>query len=62
MNESGFGINEEQVMKMLIHLDNIQKYKIMTGKQEWIIDIECINTVDKVIVFTLIFKDEYMNT
>ena len=34
MDESGFNINKKQAMKMLIHLNNIQKYKIVTGKQE----------------------------
>ena len=48
-------------MKVLIHLDNIQKYKVVTGKQEWITDIKCINMVDKAIAFILIFKNEYMN-
>ena len=33
----------------------------MTGKQEWVIDIECINVVDEAIAPILIFKDEYMN-
>ena len=61
MDESGFGIDEKQVIKVLIHLNNIQKYKVMAEKQEWIIDIECINMADKVIIFTLIFKGEYMN-
>ena len=34
MDKSGFNINKEQMMKMLIYLDNIQKYKVMAGKQE----------------------------
>ena len=33
----------------------------MVRKQEWVIDIEYINAADKMIVSTLIFKDEYMN-
>ena len=61
MNKSGFGINKEQVMKVLMHLDNIQKYKVVAGKQEWVIDIECINAAGKAIAPILIFKGEYMN-
>ena len=34
----------------------------MAGKQEWIINIKCINTADEAIAFILIFKGEYMNT
>ena len=48
-------------MKVLIYLDNIQKYKVVTEKQEWIIDIECINVIGEVIAFILIFKNEYIN-
>ena len=48
-------------MKILIHLNNIQKYKIVTKKQEQIINIKYINTADKVIAFILIFKNKYMN-
>ena len=62
MDKSGFSIGEKQTIKMLIHLNNIQKYKIVAGKQEQIIDIKYINTADKIIAFTLIFKDEYINT
>ena len=62
IDESGFSIGEEEVIKVLMHLDNIQKYKVMAGKQEWIIDIKCINAAGEAIAPTLIFKDEYMNT
>ena len=61
MDESGFNIDEKQAMKMLIHLNNIQKYKVVIGKQEWITDIECINIIDKVITPILIFKNKYIN-
>ena len=34
----------------------------MAGKQEWVIDIECINAAGEAIAPILIFKNEYMNT
>ena len=34
MDKSGFGINKKQAIKVLIYLNNIQKYKIITEKQE----------------------------
>ena len=49
------------MIKILMHLDNIQKYKVVTGKQEWIIDIEYINAAGEAIAPTLIFKNKYMN-
>ena len=44
-----------------MYLDNIQKYKVVAGKQEWVIDIECINVAGEAIAPILIFKGEYMN-
>ena len=44
MDELGFKIGESQTIKVLVPITHNQKNKIMTGKQEWIIDIECINT------------------
>jgi hypothetical protein len=32
MDKSGFGIGEEQAIKVLIHLDSIQKHKVIGGK------------------------------
>ena len=61
MDESGFNIDKKQVIKVLIYLDNIQKYKVVAEKQEWIIDIEYINAADEAIAPTLIFKDKYIN-
>ena len=61
MNKLGFNINKKQMIKILIHLNNIQKYKIVTGKQEWIINIKYINVTDKAITSTLIFKNKYIN-
>ena len=61
MDKSGFDINEEQMMKVLMHLNNIQKYKVIIGKQKWIIDIKCINMTDKTIISILIFKNKYIN-
>jgi hypothetical protein len=43
MDESGFGIGEEQVFKVLVYLDTKQKHRVVGGKQDWVTDIECIN-------------------
>ena len=32
MDESGFGIGEEQIMKVLVYLDAAQKNKVIAGK------------------------------
>lgn len=62
MEESGFGIGEEQAMKRLVHLDSTQKYKVIGSKQEWVIVIECISAADEVLALLLIFRDQDVNT
>lgn len=62
INKSGFGVGEEQAIKMLIYLNKTQKQKIIGGKQEWITDIECINTAGKALPRLLIFKGKHLNT
>jgi hypothetical protein len=56
MDESGFGIGEEQAMKVLIYLDNATKYTAVGGKQEWVTDIECISAAGEALAPLLIFK------
>lgn len=62
MDESGFGIGEEQAMKVLIHLDSVQKHKVVAGKQEWVTDIESISAAGESLPPLLIFKGKNMNT
>jgi hypothetical protein len=61
-DESGFGVGEEQVMKVLTFLDTKQQERVIAGKQEWVTDIECINAVGEALPPLLIFKGAYMNT
>jgi hypothetical protein len=62
MDESGFGIGEEQIMKVLVYLDARQKEKVIGGKQEWVTDIECINAAGEALPPLLIFKGQDINT
>ena len=62
MDESGFGIGEQQAMKVLIHLDHSNRQKIVGGKQEWVTDIECINAAGESLAPLLIFKGKHLNT
>ena len=62
MDESGFGIGEEQITKVLVHLDIKQKEKVIGGKQEWVTDIECINAAGEALAPLLIFKGQDINT
>lgn len=61
MDESGFGIGEEQAMKVLVYLDKGTQYKVIAGKQEWVTDIECINAAGEALPPLLIFKGDNVN-
>jgi hypothetical protein len=61
MDESGFGIGEEQALKVLVHLDSTQKHKVIGGKQEWVTLIECINAAGEALAPLVIFKGKDLN-
>jgi hypothetical protein len=61
MDESGFGIGEEQIMKVSVYLDARQKEKVIGGKQEWVTDIECSNAAGEALPPLLIFKGQDIN-
>jgi hypothetical protein len=61
-DESGFGVGEEQVMKVLTFLDTAMQERVIAGKQEWVTDIEYINAAGEALPPLLIFKGEYLNT
>jgi hypothetical protein len=62
MDESGYGIGEEQVFKVLVYLDTKQKHRVVGGKQEWVTDIECINAAGEALAPLIIFKGTTMNS
>ena len=62
MDESGFGVGEEQAIKVLIYLNKTQRQKIVGGKEEWITNIECINAASEALPPLLIFKGKHLNT
>jgi hypothetical protein len=61
MDESGFGIGEEQAIKVLVYLDSIQKHKVIGGKQEWVIVLEYINAAGEALAPLVIFKGKDLN-
>jgi hypothetical protein len=61
MDESGFGVGEEQSMKVLVYLDKATKYRVVAGKQEWVTDIECISAAGEALPPLLIFKGKNVN-
>jgi DDE superfamily endonuclease len=62
MDKSGFGVGEEQAIKVLIHLDQAKQQKVVVGKQEWVSSIEYINAVGEALPPLLIFKGKHINT
>jgi hypothetical protein len=62
MDESGFGIGEQQAVKVLYTIDQYQEYMVTGGKQEWVTDIECISAAGEALAPLLIFRGADMNT
>ncbi|KAI1003195.1 hypothetical protein K3495_g5010 [Podosphaera aphanis] len=62
IDDSGFGIGEEQAMKVLVHLGSKQKHTAVGGKQEWVTVIECINAAGEALNPLLIFQGQDVNT
>ena len=61
MDESGFGVGEEQSIKVLVYLDAAMKQRVIGGKQEWVTDIECISAAGEALPPLLIFKGANVN-
>ena len=61
MDESGFGIGEEQALRVLVHLDKPARGRAVNSKQEWVTDIKCINAAGESLPPLLIFKGDYVN-
>jgi hypothetical protein len=61
MDESGFGISEEQTMKVLVYLNKNIQYKVVAGKQEWVTNMECMNAAGEALPPLLIFKGTNVN-
>lgn len=62
MDESGFGIGEQQAVKVLYTIDQYQQYMVTGGKQEWVTDVECISAAGEALAPLLIFRGADMNT
>lgn len=62
MDESGFGVGESQTTRVLIPAKSNHKHKSVTGKQEWVTDIECINAAGGSLTPMIIFKAKNLNS
>lgn len=62
MDESGFGIGEQQAVKVLYTIDQYQEYMVVGGKQEWVTDIECVSAAGEALAPLIIFRGSDMNT
>jgi nitrate reductase alpha subunit len=62
MNESGFAVGESQSSRALVNVREKSSWKIISGRQEWITAIECVNAAGEAIPPLLIYKAKYTNT
>ena len=62
MDESGFVIGTSQSFRVLVNIREKLNWKIIQGKQEWVIAIEYVNVVGIAFPPLLIFKAKYTNS
>ena len=62
MDESGFAVGESQTSRVLINVREASKFKVVSGRQEWITAIECISASGAAVPPLIIFKAKHTNT
>jgi hypothetical protein len=62
MDESGFAIGETQSSRALVNIREESSWKVISGRQEWITAIECINAAGEAIPPLLIYKAKHTNS
>ena len=59
MDESGFAVGESQSSRALVNVREKNSWKVISGRQEWITGIECINAMGQALPPMIIFKAKY---
>jgi hypothetical protein len=62
VDETGFTLGTTLPSKVLIRRGDTTAFKKISGRQEWIIAIECIGALGVALPPLLIFKAKYTNT
>jgi hypothetical protein len=62
VDETGFALGTTLPSKVLIRRGDTTVFKKISGRQEWIIAIECIRASEVALPLLLIFKAKYTNT
>ena len=62
MDESGFAVGDSQSSRALVNVREKSSWKVISGRQEWITAIECVNAAGEAIPPMIIFKAKYTNT
>ena len=62
MDESGFAVGDSQSSRALVNVRESTSWKSISGRQEWITAIECINAAGQALPPLIIFKAKYTNS
>jgi DDE superfamily endonuclease len=62
MDESGFAVGSSQSSRALVNIRENNSWKVISGRQEWITAIECVNAAGAAIPPMIIFKAKYTNS
>ena len=62
MDESGFAVGDSQSSRALVNVRESTSWKSISGRQEWITAIECINAAGQALPPLIIFKAKHTNS
>jgi hypothetical protein len=62
MDESGFAIGDSQSSRALVNIREGTSWKVISGRQEWVTAIECVNALGTALPPLVIFKALHTNT
>ena len=62
MDESGFAIGDSQSSRALVNVREETSWKVISGRQEWVTAIECVNALGTALPPLVIFKAVHTNT
>ena len=62
MDESGFAVGDSQSSRALVNVRESTSWKSISGRQEWITAIECINATGQALPLLLIFQAKHTNS
>jgi hypothetical protein len=62
MDELGFAVGTRQSSKALVNIEEESSWKVVHGRQAWIMAIKCVSAASVAVPPLIIFKAKHTNT